>query len=200
MKLWEINERRCIENIRMTQRIHKNIYSSKISGKYSRLFCIGNYLNVLVVDPMTLEVLYSLVSREKHQVISALCINSLANKQDEVIVGVSTSGTIKLWTVNINQVKGSEVVEHEYKNCMCENASTLVSCPGKQRIFIVVCPNFFQIFDAFDFTVLCEVNIESIRRSINDKTIFTNGYFIDIETILVCANNGSSYLYSLPEK
>lgn len=145
MKLWEINEQKCVENIRMSNTVHKNIYSSKLKGKHTRLFCIGNYTDVLVMDPMSLDILYTLVSREQHQWINALCINTLANKQDEVIVGVSVSGTIKLWTVNANEQKGSEIVEHEYKNCLCENAYTLTSCPGKQRIFIVVCPKFFQV-------------------------------------------------------
>jgi len=145
MKLWEINEKKCIEHIKMANTIHKNIYSSKISGKMTRLFCIGNYTDVLVMDPLSLDILYTLVSREQPQWIKALCINSLANKQDDVIVGVSVSGTIKLWTVNANEQKGSEIVEHEFKNCQCENANTLASCPGKQRIFMVVCPKFFRV-------------------------------------------------------
>jgi hypothetical protein len=57
------------------------------------------------MDPMNLDILYTLVSREQHQWINALCINTLANKQDEVIVGVSVSGTIKLWTVSANEKK-----------------------------------------------------------------------------------------------
>ena len=57
------------------------------------------------MDPMSLDILYTLVSREQHQWINALCINILANKQDEVIVGVSVSGTIKLWTVSANEPK-----------------------------------------------------------------------------------------------
>ena len=76
-----------------------------MNGKYTRLFCIGNYTDVLVMDPMSLDILYSLVSREQHQWINALCINTLANKQDEVIVGVSITGTIKLWTVGANEPK-----------------------------------------------------------------------------------------------
>ncbi len=173
------------------------------------------------MDPMSLEILYTLVSREQHQWINALCINTLANKQDEVIVGVSVSGTIKLWTVSANEPKGTEIVEHEFKNCLCENAYTLTSCPGKQRIFIVVCPKFFQVifdfvvlclgeifhcfykkvFDAFDFTVLCQVRINSIP--IDDQCeslVFNNGFFIDINNILVCASNGHAYLYLLPDK
>jgi hypothetical protein len=58
-----------------------------------------------VIDPMSLDILYTLVSRELPQWIKALCINSLASKQDDVIVGVSITGTIKLWTVNANETK-----------------------------------------------------------------------------------------------
>ena len=79
--------------------------SSKVNGKYTRLFCIGNYSDVLVMDPINLDILYTLVSRERPQWVRALCINTLANKQDDVIVGVSVSGTIKLWTVNANEQK-----------------------------------------------------------------------------------------------
>lgn len=120
--------------------------SSKLNGKYYRLFCIGNYIDVLVIDPISLDILYTLASREQHECIKALCINSLSNQNDDVIVGVSISGVIKLWTLNANEVKGSEIVEHEYRKSVCENANTISSCPGKQRIFIIVCPNFFQVF------------------------------------------------------
>lgn len=132
MKLWEINERKCIENIKMANTVHRNIYvrflhnsffprwrqtganlthggfcfkSSKTNGKYTRLYCVGNYTGVLVMDPMSLDILYNLVSKEQHQWIRALCINSFANQQDEVVVGVSISGTIKLWTVNASEPK-----------------------------------------------------------------------------------------------
>ncbi len=78
--------------------------------------------------------------------------------------------------MNAQEQKGSEIVEHEFKNCSCENASTLTSCPGKQRIFIVVCLKFFQIFYAFDFTVLCQVTINSLSKEdqTNDRCVFNS--------------------------
>ena len=78
--------------------------------------------------------------------------------------------------MNAQEQKGSEIIEHEFKNCICENASTLTSCPGKQRIFIVFCPKFFQIFDAFDFTVLFQVTINSLPKEdqINDTVTLTS--------------------------
>lgn len=96
-----------------------------------------------------MDILYTLASREQHECIKALCINSLSNQSDDVIVGVSISGVIKLWTLNANEVKGSEIVEHEFKKSICENANTISSCPGKQRIFIIVCPKFFQVIFFF---------------------------------------------------
>lgn len=57
------------------------------------------------MDPMTLDILYTLVSRETPQWIKALCINTLQTKLDDVIVGVSVTGTIKLWTLNANEQK-----------------------------------------------------------------------------------------------
>ena len=117
MKLWEINEKSCLEHVKMPNNIHKNIYSSKVHGKSTRLFCIGSYAHVLVVDPMTLDILYTLVSREQHQWINALCINILPNKVDEVIVGISVNGTIKLWTVG--------QIEHKVTKSIDSNLSTL---------------------------------------------------------------------------
>ena len=68
-----------------------------------------------------------------------------------------------------------------------------MSCPGKQRIFLVVCAKFFQIFDASDFTILCHVSSKS------DET-YNSGYFIDLDKIVICLVNGTNYIYQLPEK
>ena len=68
-----------------------------------------------------------------------------------------------------------------------------MSCPGKQRIFLVVCARFFQIFDASDFTILCHV-------ACNEDETYSSGYFIDIDKIVICLVNGSIYVYQLPEK
>ena len=91
-------------------------------------------------------------------------------------------------------IKGVEIVEHEYKNCECENARTLVSCPGKQRIFLVVCAKFFQIFDASDFTILCHTAVS------NSEETYSSGYFIDIDKIVICLVDGTTHVYQLPEK
>lgn len=60
---------------------------------------------------------------------------------------------------------------------------------------------FLKIFDAFDFTVLCQIRINSIPADDqNESVVFINGFFLDIDTILICASNGFAYLYLLPDR
>lgn len=166
--------------------------SSKTNSK--RIYCIGNYTDVLVMDPMTLETIYTLVSRDQAQWINVLFINNKQETNEDVIVGISITGIIKLWTLNVQEtLKGSEIVEHEYRNCECENAKSLISCPDKQRIFLVVCPNYFRIFDAVYFNVLCVIH------SAKNET-FNSGYFLGNDKIIICTNDGYFYVYQLPEK
>ena len=54
---------------------------------------------------MSLEVIYTLVSRDKNEWISVLYINELPNKHEEAIVGISVTGIIKLWTIGSGDFK-----------------------------------------------------------------------------------------------
>ncbi len=49
--------------------------------------------------------------------------------------------------------------------------------------------------------MLCQVRINSIPiEDQNESVVFINGFFIDIDNILICASNGFAYLYMLPDK
>jgi hypothetical protein len=51
------------------------------------------------------------------------------------------------------------------------------------------------------FLVLCQVRINSIPiEDQSESVVFINGFFLDIDNILVCASNGFAYLYMLPDK
>jgi hypothetical protein len=61
-------------------------------------------------------------------------------------------------------------------------------------IYYVILKIFFQ-------SVLCQVRINSIPiDDQNESVVFINGFFIDVENILICASNGFAYLYLLPDK
>lgn len=66
-----------------------------------------------------------------------------------------------------------------------------------------------KIFDAYDFTVLCQVNVGDLGTGNVDggksdefdpaHTVFINGFFIDIENVVVTSSDGHAYLFALPE-
>ena len=65
---------------------------------------------------------------------------------------------------------------------------------------------FLKIFDAFDFTVLCQVNASDAlesntgqSNSTDEPIVFINGFFLDIETVIVTTSHGYACLYALPE-
>ena len=128
--------------------------------------------------------------------VDVICV--IVNYANIKCVCVKSVNVICIYVICYKNVSMLDVY---WENCLCENAYTLTSCPGKQRIFIVVCPKFFQVFDAFDFTVLCQVRINSIPiDDQNESVVFISGFFIDINNILVCASNGYAYLYLLPDR
>ncbi len=42
------------------------------------------------------------------------------------------------------------------------------------------------------------MNVNDIVQ--DDSVVFTNGFFIDIDNIIVCTNDGYSYMYTLPDR
>lgn len=61
-------------------------------------------------------------------------------------------------------LKGAEIIEHEFKYCECDNARTLVTCPGKQRIFLVVCAKFFQVIQVVCIFNLLNFNLKEEKK------------------------------------
>ena len=134
-----------------------------------RLFCIGNYPEIMVFDPRTLDVLFSLGARIQPDWISALhilrppkrtglitfmiksfiqyiVINKLYLYIDEVILGVTTSGWVKVWTVSEKEVRPRELIyEHESKMIHAQNALCLICCAYNQRTVLIVTQHDWQV-------------------------------------------------------
>jgi hypothetical protein len=44
------------------------------------------------------------------------------------------------------------------------------------------------------------MNISNLTNGQAGSVEFTNGFFLDIENIIVCTSDGYAYLFALPEK
>ncbi|BFZ12796.1 hypothetical protein BsWGS_15834 [Bradybaena similaris] len=191
MCLWDVSDGRCIENNKM-DKVHSDIAAYHLkSAKALRLVCNGYYDEIVIIDPLNLEIVYSLVARVESDWISACCIITPPNRDDDVILAITNSGTVKVWTLTSPEPKGTKVPENESKQIRCLNAQTLRCCPGNLRTVLIVCSKYWQIYDASDFTLLCS---ESNRRGER----WMGGDFLGVDRVIVWSNEGRGYLYKLP--
>ncbi|RWS06823.1 WD40 domain-containing protein-like protein, partial [Dinothrombium tinctorium] len=71
MCVWEVSDGRCLESIKL-QNVHTNIevYHMAINDE-ARLLCTGFYSEIMIMNPVTLETLFTLTSRVNPDWISA---------------------------------------------------------------------------------------------------------------------------------
>ncbi|KAL8590241.1 hypothetical protein ACOMHN_006358 [Nucella lapillus] len=189
MCLWDINDGRCIEHTKMSY-LHTDItdFHSR-SSNAMRLLCNGYYPEVLILEPHSFEVIHILYSQVSPDWISACCHILPPHRHDDVILAISNSGTVKVWTLVGNESKMK--MEDESKQIRCLNAQTLTCCPFNQRTVLIVCAKYWQIYDASDFTLLCSESNRCRER-------WAGGHFLSIDRVIVWSTEGRGYLYKLP--
>lgn len=192
MCLWDLTDGRCIEHTKMSI-THTSMQAYQMMYcKDVRLVCNGYYPDIHIIHPHTLEIVFSLSSRLQADWISALCVLRPIKREDDVVIAMSNSGTVKVWTLSVTEGHVARpIYEDESKQLRCLNAQTLHCCAYNQRTVLIVCSKYWQIYDAGDFSLLCS---ESSRRGER----WSGGEFIDIDRIVVWSNDGKGYLYKLP--
>ncbi|XP_042231958.1 WD repeat-containing protein 7-like isoform X8 [Homarus americanus] len=194
MCTWDLRDGRCVEVLRSAN-VHSSMTTYQmLNVKDVRLFCVGNYPEILVYDPHTLDVLFSLAARIQPDWISALHILRPPRRNDEVVLGVTTGGWVKVWTVSEREVRPREpIYEHESKMIHSLNALCLVCCTYNQRTVLIVSQDDWQIYDAGDFSQLCRVGATAGDR-------WMGGDFLSADRVIVWTDMGRAYIYKLPTK
>ncbi|XP_074644307.1 WD repeat-containing protein 7-like [Tubulanus polymorphus] len=191
MCLWDIRDGRCIEYTKMSI-THTQVQAYQLMlSKDVRLVTNGYYPEIHVIDPLSFEILISLVSKVQPDWITALCILRPVNRSDDVVVAISNSGAVKCWTLMASEIKARYVNEDESKQIRCLNAHTLRCCAYNQRTVLIVCSKYWQIYDAGDFSLLCSESNPCGER-------WMGGEFLSVDQVIVWSNEGKGYLYKLP--
>ncbi|XP_055600330.1 WD repeat-containing protein 7 isoform X2 [Uranotaenia lowii] len=192
MCTWDLVDGKCTESIKLPQ-VHTNIQAYHMANCDDiRLFCNGYYAEIMVMDPFSLEVLFSLSSKVNPDWISALHVLRPSKRKDDVVLAITTTGTVKVWTLIGNENKYSEpIYENESKQIRCLNAITMNCCSQNQRTVLIVCAKYWQIYDAGDFTVLCSVISPSGER-------WMGGDFLSNDRVILWSDEGKGYMYRLP--
>ncbi|XP_013136579.1 PREDICTED: WD repeat-containing protein 7 [Papilio polytes] len=192
MCTWDLVDGKCRESVKLTQ-IHTNIQAYHMCNSEDlRLFCNGYYAEILIMDPFSLEILFSLSSKMNPDWISALHVLRPSSRKDDVVLAISITGTVKVWSLLGHENKQSEpIYENESKQIRCLNALSLNCCAYNQRTVLVVCAKYCQIYDAGDFSVLCSIQAPAGER-------WMSGDFLATDRVLVWSTEGKGYMYKLP--
>ncbi|KAK4313733.1 hypothetical protein Pmani_014954 [Petrolisthes manimaculis] len=192
MCVWDLRDGQCVE-MRRSANLHTSMKAYQMLNVSDvRLFCCGNYPEILVYDPQSLDILFSLAARIQPDWISALHILRPPRRNDEVVLGVTTGGWVKVWTVSEREVRPREpIFEHESKMVHSLNALGLVCCTYNQRTVLMVSQEDWQIYDAGDFSQLCRVCGKAGER-------WMGGDFLSADRVIVWTDMGRAYIYKLP--
>ncbi|XP_008202181.1 WD repeat-containing protein 7 isoform X3 [Nasonia vitripennis] len=199
MCTWDLVDGKCRETVKLNNIHTQMLPYVSAGGEDVRLFCSGYYPEVLVMDPFSLEVLFTLSSRVNPDWISALHILRPAKRKgrfyvhtNDVVLALTTTGTVKVWTLLGHENRNSEpLYEHESKQIRCLNALAMTCCPYNQRTVLIVCSKYWQIYDAGDFSVLCSVTAPRGER-------WMAGDFLAADRVILWSDEGHGYLYKLP--
>lgn len=71
------------------------------------------------------------------------------NRKDDVVLALTTTGMVKVWTLLGHETKHSEpIYENESKQIKPLNAVCIQCCPNNQRTVLVVVSKYWQVYDA----------------------------------------------------
>ncbi|XP_022084868.1 WD repeat-containing protein 7-like isoform X1 [Acanthaster planci] len=192
--LWDVSDGRCIEvtKVRGVPTVMHTYQATKGTSRESRIICHGYYPDVHIFDATSLELLFTLTSKVAPDWISALCVIRPLKRQEDVVIGISKSGMLKVWNLCGAESKNTEPhLEEECKPLRCHNAQTLSCCAFTLRTVLIVCTKYWQIYDAGDFSQLCSEDTEKGYH-------WCGGDFISADRVIIWNSQGKGFLYQLP--
>uniref|UniRef100_A0AC34RE37 Uncharacterized protein n=2 Tax=Panagrolaimus sp. JU765 TaxID=591449 RepID=A0AC34RE37_9BILA len=193
--VWNSIDGRCVESMKHPF-VHRKIipYTYQVSATQSltRLFCVGDYAEVIVIDAYDLNVLFTLSSRVEPDWINSLTIVRTQAKHD-VVIGISISGMIKLWSIKDLAKKDSYSViyEEESKSVSVRNVKSVSCSTLNTRIMLLVSASSWQIIDT------CNLNQLIISECAIDAV---DGTIIDFDKIAVGFIDSTIVLFQLPKQ
>ncbi|KAK5966706.1 WD domain G-beta repeat protein [Trichostrongylus colubriformis] len=191
--LWDIQDGRCVDSISSLY-IHRYMqpytYKSSRHTRSTRLFCIGDYSDIVVVDPQDLTVVFQLSSRVEPDWICCYEVVQRTNKSEQCI-GISMAGMIKVWSLLELEKKdlATPLYEDESKRLELRDVKSISFNPVNERLLLVVCSTNWQLIDLDDLSVFTV-------HSCPAKAI--NGKILDVDKLAVGYMDHTLRVYQLP--
>uniref|UniRef100_A0A8C5M824 WD repeat domain 72 n=1 Tax=Leptobrachium leishanense TaxID=445787 RepID=A0A8C5M824_9ANUR len=194
MCIWNVVNGHCIEDAKLPYRHTAICYyhcSFRMTGE-GWLLCCGQYLDILIVDAKTLQVLHALKSQAPEWV-SCMCIVRSTRIQEDSLVAMSAVGDLKVWELSssVNSIQEKQnVSETESKFLDLTNCCAVRFCTFTERLLLVISPLVWKVYDYCDFSLLCSDVCKSGQS-------FTGGEFLAANRLIIWTEDGHSYIYQL---
>ncbi|KAL6725465.1 hypothetical protein Aduo_007515 [Ancylostoma duodenale] len=191
--LWDVQDGRCIDSV-STLFIHRYMqpytYKSSRHTRSTRLFCIGDYSDIVVMDPQDLTVVFQLSSRVEPDWVCSYDIVHRANKPEQC-VGVSMAGMIKIWSLVELEKKdlGTPLYEDESKRLDLRDVKSVSFNSVNDKILLVVCSNTWQLVDLDDLSVFMTQDCHA--RAVSGK-------ILNVDKVAVAFMDQTLRIYQLP--
>uniref|UniRef100_A0A0R3RSS2 WD_REPEATS_REGION domain-containing protein n=1 Tax=Elaeophora elaphi TaxID=1147741 RepID=A0A0R3RSS2_9BILA len=194
LTLWDSTDGRSIDNTFMAH-VHRKIVPYHLTSGSFRLcglYCIGDYAEVVVIDPQDMNVLFTLNSRVEPDWIAAFTIINHPSKQDAVL-GMTTYGMVKVWILSDLDkkvgLKELPIYETESRNVEINEVCSISWHPSSPSIFLVFNSGSWQVFQLAD--------LNRLVLYFSEEQICDGKLLSDERSAIACAD-GSVYIYQLP--
>uniref|UniRef100_A0A8C6K2X3 WDR72-like alpha-solenoid domain-containing protein n=1 Tax=Melopsittacus undulatus TaxID=13146 RepID=A0A8C6K2X3_MELUD len=157
------------------------------------LLCCGEYQDVLIIDAKSLDVLHTLSSSQSSDWVNCMCIVHSARIQEDSLVAVSVTGTLKVWDLSssLHSIQERQsVCEKESKSLDCINCQAVRFCTYTERLLLLVSSTCWQVYDYCDFSLLCTEFCRSGQ-------CFAGGEVLAAYRLIIWTEDGHSYIYQL---
>nr|CDJ83842.1 WD40 repeat domain containing protein [Haemonchus contortus] len=191
--LWDLQDGRCVDSVSSLY-IHRYMqpytYKSSRHTRSTRLFCIGDYSDIVVLDPQDLTVVFQLSSRVEPDWICSYEIVQRTNKSEQCI-GISMAGMIKVWSLMELEKKdlATPLYEDESKRLELRDVKSISFNSANERLLLIVCSTTWQLIDLDDLSVIIIHNCSG--RAVNGK-------ILDVDKIAVAFADHTLRVYQLP--
>uniref|UniRef100_UPI00358F8FA6 WD repeat-containing protein 7-like isoform X1 n=2 Tax=Myxine glutinosa TaxID=7769 RepID=UPI00358F8FA6 len=196
ISLWDEKDGRCLRSEKLPY-VHSamNFYRRPWGGTAAQtLLCCGEYTDVTVIDARSLQLLGRLSSKLMPDWIVALSVLSHRGAIEDTVVGVTISGTLKLWNLDAALTSLQEpapIYEIEARPMFLTDGCTVTFCRQRPWALLLVCHHIWKVFRSKDFSTLCLLMAE-------DGELWAGGDFLAVDKVIVWSAQGRGYIYKLP--
>ncbi|XP_063715280.1 WD repeat-containing protein 7-like isoform X3 [Symsagittifera roscoffensis] len=202
--LWDISDGRCLE-VNRFQGHHIGMQRLPVREQSGiRVLVWGYYSDILVIDGCSLCHLFSLSSRLHPDWASAVTLVRPIVKAEDVVVALTLSGHVKVWSLSSTDRKEMEFIpEEQSKSIRCMNPCHMTCCSANQKLLLIITEAEWFLYDLDDFVKLCGGIAPPHPASTTGGAscvvhTWSRGSFLTVDKIAVWTKQGMCVVYQLP--